>query len=80
MHVNTSSSNRIPAGSKASARLDPHLLCAHLHDRDHVHHLCMAVLVCVVNVVMTIAVPSLGIQLIVTVGIFGHDAITTILT
>jgi hypothetical protein len=74
------SSSRISVRSKASARLDRHLLCAHLRDRDHVHHLCVAVLVCVVNLVMTIAVPSLGIQLLVTVGIFGHDAITTILS
>lgn len=79
MRANTSSS-RISVRSRTSARLDRHLLCAHLHDRDHVHHLCVAVLVCTVNLVMTIAVPSLGIQLLVTVGIFGHDAITTILS
>jgi hypothetical protein len=80
VRANTSSSSRISVRSKASACLDRHLLCAHLHDREHVHHLCVAVLVCMVNVIMTIAVPSLGIQLIVTVGIFGHDAITTILS
>jgi hypothetical protein len=79
VHANTSSIRTV-VRSKTSARLDRHLLCARLHDRDHVHHLCVVVMVCVVNIVMTIAVPSLGIQLLVTVGIFGHDAITTILT
>jgi hypothetical protein len=80
VHANTSSSSRISAWSKTSARLDRHLLCEHLHDRDHLHHLSVVVLVCVVNLVMAFAVPSLGVQLMVTVGIFGHDAITTILT
>ena len=77
MHANSSSSTTVPA--KARAHLDRHLLCAHLHDRDHVHHLCVAILVCVVNIAMTMAVPSLSIQVLVTVAIFGHDAVTTIL-
>ena len=78
MHANSSSTSTA-VRSKASAHLDRHLLCAHLRDRDHVHHLCVALLVCVVNLVMTFTVPSLGVQLMVTVGIFGHDAVTTIL-
>ena len=77
MHANSSSST--PVRSKTSAHLDRHLLCAHLHDRDHVHHLCAAVLVLAVNIVMTMAVPSLSVQVLVTVAIFGHDAVTTIL-
>jgi hypothetical protein len=80
VRTNTSSSSRISVWSRTSARLDRHLLCANLHDRDHVHHLSVVVLVCVVNLVMAFAVPSLDIQLMVTVGIFGHDAFTTILS
>ena len=77
--MHTTSSSSTPVRPKTSAHLDRHLLCAHLHDRDHIHHLCAAVLILAVNIAMTMAVPSLGIQVLVTVVIFGHDAVTTIL-
>jgi len=66
-----------PSGNRA--RLDTHLLCAHLHDPHHVHHLYAAGVVFTVNIVMAMAVPSLVLQLLVTVAFFGHDALTILL-
>ena len=80
MDTNTPSPERTssaPSGNRA--RLDTHLLCAHLHDPHHVHHLCAAVMVCSINVVMSLAVPSLVIQLMVTVAFFGRDALTILM-
>lgn len=48
----------------------------HLHDRDHLHHLWIATVICAVNIAMTVGVPFIGIQLLVTIGLFGRDAIT----
>ena len=79
MRANSSSSSARPLSSlrsKASAHLDRHLLCSHLHDRDHVHHLCTAGVVLVINIFMSYGVPSLGLQVLVTVTIFGHDVIS----
>jgi hypothetical protein len=59
--------------------LDPHLLCDHLHDPHHVRHLCLAGAVCTVNIAMAFAVPSLSIQLLVTVFFFGRDALSILL-
>jgi hypothetical protein len=67
------------APSTNRAHLDQHLLCAHLHDRHHIHHLCGAVMICTINVIMTLAVPSLAIQLLVTVAFFGRDALTILM-
>jgi len=55
-------------------------MCAHLHDREHVHHLWIAILICVLNVTMTVGVPILAIQLLVTVALFGRDAIDILLS
>ena len=67
------------APSTDRAPLDPHLLCAHLHDRPHIHHLCGAVMICTINIIMTLAVPSLALQLLVTVAFFGRDALTILM-
>jgi len=54
-------------------------VCEHLHDPHHVHHLYAAGVVFTVNIVMAMAVPSLVLQLLVTVAFFGHDALTILL-
>jgi hypothetical protein len=80
VHTNTPSPERTSsAPSGNNARLDPHLMCAHLHDPHHIHHLCGAVMVCTINIVMSLAVPSLAIQLMVTVAFFGRDALTILM-
>lgn len=80
MHDNAPAGRISRLRSRTSARLDPQLLCDHLHDRDHIRHLYAAGLVCAVNIVMTIGVPVLGLQLLVTFGIFGHDVLSILLT
>jgi hypothetical protein len=62
------------------AHPEAHLMCAHLHDRDHVHHLWIATVILMVNVTMTIGVPILAIQLLITIGLFGRDAINILLS
>jgi hypothetical protein len=59
---------------------EAHLMCAHLHDPDHIHHLWVAALICILNIAMTAGVPIIGIQLLVIVGLFGRDAITILLS
>jgi hypothetical protein len=61
------------------APLDSHLLCARLHDPEHVHHLYAAGMVFTINIVMACAVPSLLIQMLITVAFFGRDTITILL-
>lgn len=53
-----------------------HEMRDHLHDKEHLHHLWIATFICAINIAMTVGVPILGIQLLVTVGLFGRDAIT----
>lgn len=57
-----------------------HEMHDHLHDRDHIHHLWIATLICVINIAMTVGVPIIGIQLLVTVGLFGRDAINILIS
>ena len=57
-----------------------HEMCDHLHDKEHIHHLWIATVICAVNIAMTVGVPILGIQLLITVGLFGRDAITILTT
>jgi hypothetical protein len=54
---------------------EAHLMCAHLHDPEHIHHLWIAIVILVFNISMTIGVPILTIQLLVTIGLFGRDAL-----
>ena len=53
-----------------------HEMRDHLHDKEHLHHLWIATFICAINIAMTIGVPILGLQLLITVGLFGRDAIT----
>jgi hypothetical protein len=59
---------------------DKHELSAHLHDRDHVRHLCAATVILIMNVAITLGVPILGIQILVVIGLFGREAVTILLT
>jgi hypothetical protein len=40
----------------------------------------VATLICVVNIAMTISVPIITVQLLVTLGLFGRDAIHILLS
>jgi hypothetical protein len=52
----------------------------HLHDKEHIHHLWIAIFICTINIAMTVGVPILGLQLLITIGLFGRDAITILTT
>jgi hypothetical protein len=81
VHDTTSGPGHGPAaGTGNPAHPAAQVLCAHLHDRDHIHHLWMAAVILMINVTMTVGVPSLAIQLLVTVGLFGRDALTIMLS
>lgn len=58
---------------------DKRELSAHLHDRDHVRHLCSATVILAMNIAITLGVPILGIQIAVVVGLFGREAVTIML-
>jgi hypothetical protein len=53
-----------------------HEMRDHLHDKEHLHHLWVASFICAINIAMTVGIPILGLQLLITVGLFGRDAIT----
>jgi hypothetical protein len=67
-------------GTGSLAHPEAHLICAHLHDREHVSHLWIATMILVLNVALTTGVPILAVQLLVTVGLFGRDAIDILLS
>ena len=79
MHSTTSTG---PGGKRRLLPAEPHAAAEahemrdHLHDRDHLHHLWIATVICGINIAMTVGVPFIGIQLLVTIGLFGRDAIT----
>ena len=62
------------------AHPEAHLMCAHLHDPGHIHHLWIAALILTLNVTLTIGVPILVIQLLVTIGLFGRDVADILLS
>jgi hypothetical protein len=79
-NATSGSGNGKTAGTGSLAHPEAHLMCANLHDRDHIHHLWIAALILVVNVTLTVGVPILVIQLLVAAGLFGRDAIDILLS
>lgn len=79
MHSTTSTgpdSTRHRLAAKLHTSAEAHEMRDHLHDRDHLHHLWIATVICAVNIAMTVSVPVIGIQILVIIGLFGRDAIT----
>jgi hypothetical protein len=63
------------ARTRSCVHSEEHLLRTHLHDPVHLHHLWTATFILLLNVTLTVGVPILAIQLLVTIGLFGRDAI-----
>jgi hypothetical protein len=79
VHSTTSTgpgSKRHLLSARPQAGEEAHLMCDHLHDRDHLQHLWIATVICAVNIAIIIGVPFIIVQILVTIGLFGHDAIT----
>lgn len=81
MRDNTPISGRISTlWTMISARLDTYQLSGHLHDREHLRHLYVACLIFAIHIVMAVGISTIALEVMVTLGIFGHDVLHILLS
>lgn len=60
-------------------RVDKSVITDHLHDKTHRHHLVTAIVICVVEIGLTLGVEAIVVHLMLTLALFGRDAVESLL-